>query len=97
MESLIIPEQDIINAICLDVAKKTQIPPETVEVELFYDDEQEETFTGKATIDGQAYSLQTIHIIEALRLWLEEIIHTNPNRGIQLQLDDEEGIVALIH
>ncbi len=39
MEKLIIPEQDIINAICVYISRKKQIKPEEVVVELMYDDD----------------------------------------------------------
>ncbi|EIJ82282.1 hypothetical protein PB1_05110 [Bacillus methanolicus PB1] len=37
--TLIITEQDIINAVCIYIAEKKQIKPQEVEVELMYDDD----------------------------------------------------------
>ena len=39
MEKLTIPEQDIINALCVYTARKKELKPEEVEIELMYDDE----------------------------------------------------------
>ncbi|MBD8005422.1 DUF2653 family protein [Bacillus norwichensis] len=95
MGQIIISEQDIINATCIDQSRKRYVQPEDVEVELMYDDET--GFTAEAYISGMKYELQTIHLIEALRLWIEEILGKNPYAGIELVLDDEEGIIAVIN
>ncbi|MCH1624113.1 YxcD family protein [Fredinandcohnia quinoae] len=95
MEKLIIPEQDIINAICVYISRKKQIKPEEVEVELMYDDDY--GFSAEAYVDGRKQVLITANIIEALRLWLEEYLNRDPYAGIKLVLDDEEGIIAEIN
>jgi hypothetical protein len=93
MEKLIISEQDIINAICVYVSRKKQVKPEEVEVELMYDDDY--GFSAEAYVDGRKQVLITLNIIEALRLWLEEFLHRDPYVGINLVLDDEQGIIAI--
>jgi hypothetical protein len=60
-----------------------------------YDDDS--GFSADAYIRGQKYALQTIDMIEAVRLWLDEILNEDPFAGIELVLDDEEGIIAKIH
>jgi hypothetical protein len=93
MEKLILSEQDIINAICVYISRKKQVKPEEVEVELMYDDDY--GFSAEAYVDGRKQVLITLNIIEALRLWLEEFLHRDPYVGINLVLDDEQGIIAV--
>jgi hypothetical protein len=93
MEKLIISEQDIINAICVYISRKKQVKPEEVEVELMYDDDY--GFSAEAYVGGRKQVLITLNIIEALRLWLEEFLHRDPYVGINLVLDDEQGIIAI--
>ncbi|MEK5382748.1 YxcD family protein [Niallia sp. FSL W8-0635] len=93
MEKLIIPEQDIINAICVYVARKKQVRPEEVEVELMYDDDY--GFSAEAYVHDRKQVLITQNMIEALRLWLDEYLKMDPYIGLKLVLDDEEGIIAV--
>ena len=93
MEKLIIPEQDIINAICVYIARKKQVRPEEVEVELMYDDDY--GFSAEAFVHDRKQVLITQNMIEALRLWLEEYLNMDPYIGLKLVLDDEEGIIAV--
>ncbi|WP_102349115.1 YxcD family protein [Bacillus sp. Marseille-P3661] len=95
MERLVIPEQDIINAICVYISRKKHIKPEEVEVELMYDDEY--GFSAETFANGQKQVLVTGNMIEALRLWLEEFLNRDPFAGIQLVLDDDQGIIAVIN
>ena len=93
MEKLIIPEQNIINAVCVYVSRKKQVEPEEVEVELLYDDET--GFTAEAYVNGQRDELSTLNLIEALRITLKEFLNIDPvSAGIKLKLDDEQGIIA---
>ncbi|MEK3644494.1 YxcD family protein [Aeribacillus composti] len=94
MEKLIIPEQDIINAICVYISRKKQIKPEEVVVELMYDDDY--GFSAEAYVNDRKQVLITANIIEALRLWLDEFLNEDPYSGIELVLDDEEGIIAIV-
>ncbi|MBS4205501.1 YxcD family protein [Lederbergia citrea] len=95
MERLMIPEQDIINAVCVYISRKKQVKPEEVEVELMHDDDY--GFSAEVFVDGRKQVLIAANLIEALRLWLDEFMNENPYAGIELQLDDEEGIIALIN
>jgi hypothetical protein len=94
MEKLIIPEQDIINAICVYISRKKQIKPEEVVVELMNDDDY--GFSAEAYVNDRKQVLITANIIEALRLWLDEFLNEDPYAGIELVLDDEEGIIAIV-
>jgi hypothetical protein len=94
MEKLIISEQDIINAVCVYIAKKKQINPEAVEVELMYDDDY--GFSAEVFVDDRKQVLITANLIEALRIWLDEYLGRDPYAPIKLHLDDNEGIIAYI-
>ncbi|MGE6378942.1 YxcD family protein [Peribacillus muralis] len=94
MERLMISEQDIINAVCVYIARKKQVQPNEVEVELMFDDDY--GFSAEAFVDGRKQVLITINLIEALRSWLDEHLNKDPYSGIELVLDDEEGIVAMV-
>ncbi|PLR91130.1 YxcD family protein [Bacillus sp. T33-2] len=89
-----ISEQDIVDAICLYTADKRQISPHAVEVELLYDDDY--GFSAETFIEGRKQILITQNIIEAIRLWLDQVLNEDPFSGIELLLDDSEGIIALI-
>jgi hypothetical protein len=93
MEKLVLSEQDIINAICVYISRKKQVKPEEVEVELMYDDDY--GFSAEVYVQERKQVLITLNIIEALRLWLEEYLHRDPYVGINLVLDDEQGIIAI--
>lgn len=95
MEKLVISEQDIINALCVYISRKKQVRPEEVEVELMYDDDY--GFSAEAYVDGRKQVLITVNLIEAIRLWLEEYLNRDPYSGIELVLDDDEGIIAVIN
>ncbi|MEQ6856627.1 DUF2653 family protein [Lysinibacillus capsici] len=89
----IINEQDIINAICLSQAYYQNIRPEDVLVELTYEDDA--GFGAEVEVNGQIEVLNTAAMIGALRVWIKDVIHGDPfSTGIELVLDDEEGIIA---
>ncbi|RFU66574.1 YxcD family protein [Peribacillus glennii] len=94
METVIIPEQDIINAVCIYIADKKQLKPQEVEVELMFDDDY--GFSAEVYVADRKQVLITQNLIEALRGWLDHELHMNPYSGIELVLDDEEGIIARI-
>ena len=64
MAQLILPEQDLINALCVYTARKKQIKPEEVEIELMYDDDY--GFSAEAFWSGRKQVFVTVNIIEAL-------------------------------
>lgn len=89
----IINEQDIINAICLSHAYYKNIRPEDVLVELTYDDDA--GFGAEVETNGQVEMFNTSAMIGALRVWIKDVLHCDPfSTGIELVLDDEEGIIA---
>jgi hypothetical protein len=93
MEKLIISEQDIINALCVYIARKKQVKPEEVEIELMFDDDY--GFSAESYVADRKQVLITANIIEALRLWLDEYLNRDPYVGIKLVLDEEQGIIAI--
>ncbi|CAM4377750.1 hypothetical protein BAMA_21165 [Bacillus manliponensis] len=94
METVKISEQELINALCVYIAKKRQVGPEEVLVELVYDDYG---FSAEVEVNGREQILIQANLIEALRLWLDNEYNINPFAArIQLELNDEEGIIALV-
>lgn len=63
-------------------------------MELMYDDDY--GFSAEVYVAERKQVLITQNLIEALRGWLDQVLNMNPYLGIQLVLDDEEGIVAHI-
>ncbi len=95
MAELIMSEQDIVNAICIDQSQKHKMPPEDIEVELVYDDE--EGFSAELEFHGQQQVIGSFDMIQSIRYWIEEVLKQDPYAaGIKLLLDREEGIIAAI-
>lgn len=92
----VISEQDIVNALCIDISRKHNVQPEKVTVELIYDDENQQPFSAEVLVHRRTEHLSMSHIIAALRLWIDEILDKDPYTGIQLKLDDDEGIIAVV-
>ena len=90
---IVIPEQDVINSICLYHAREKNIIPEDVEVALMYDDEL--GFEAEAFSNGMSTLYKEGNMISALRVWVEDYLNMNPfSTSIRLELDDEQGIIA---
>jgi hypothetical protein len=89
-----ITEQDVVNAICLYVADKKQVKLEEVEVELMFDDDY--GFSAETFVHGRKQILVKQNMIEALRMWIDQVLGRDPFSGIELVLDDEEGIIAIV-
>lgn len=97
MGTVIISEQDIINAICLFLSHEKQVEPDEVEVELIYDDDVEMMFSAEAYVNGQQQILPTTKIIGALRLWIDLYLDIDAiAAGIQLDFSEAEGIFATV-
>nr|WP_309101464.1 YxcD family protein [Fredinandcohnia onubensis] len=95
MATLILSEQEVINAVCVYIGLKRQVKPEEVEVELMYDDDY--GFSAEVYVNDRKQVLIMANLIEAIRLWLGEFLNRDPYAGIKLVLDDEEGIIAHIN
>lgn len=96
MAELIMSEQDIVNAICIDQAWKNEdLLPENVEVELIYDDD--EGFTAEVEIPNRKYVIGSFDMIQSIRFYIKEVLQQDPYAAsIKLLLDREEGIIASI-
>ncbi|MEK4229463.1 YxcD family protein [Solibacillus sp. FSL H8-0538] len=95
MEKLTLLEQDITNALCLFHARFKNVQPETVEIELMYDDVA--GFSAEAYLNGQMDVYNTVNFITALRLYIDEQLgRDSMSARIMLDLHDEEGIIANI-
>ncbi|GAA4721816.1 YxcD family protein [Brevibacillus fulvus] len=95
METIKIGEQELVNAVCLLIASKKQIKPEQVNVELMWD--EDEGFSAEVDALGRQQILIEANLIEAIRFWLQTELGRDPYAaGLELQLDDEEGIVAIV-
>ncbi|MFS0781778.1 DUF2653 family protein [Bacillus sp. 1P06AnD] len=96
MEKLILSEQDVINAICLFSADRKRMNPEEIEVELQYDDESY-GFSAEVFFEGRNQILAHRDMIDAIRFYIQHEMGGNPYAGVELILDDEEGILAYIN
>lgn len=95
MAKLIMYEQDIVNAICLDQARQHNVLPEDIEVELAYDDD--DGFSAEVEFRIQKRVLSSFDMIQAIRFYIEEELKKDPYAaGVNLLLDREEGIIASI-
>ena len=95
MGSLKLSEQEIINSLCMYQAAKREVTPESVEIELMYDDDY--GFSAEAHVNGRSQILITANIIEALRFYIEHQLNMDPfAAAIELELDDDEGIIAYV-
>jgi Protein of unknown function (DUF2653) len=95
LEKITLPEQEVINAICLFHAKFKNVEPHAVEVELMYDDAA--GFTAEAYVNGQMEYYNTVNFITAIRLYIDEQLHRDSiSARIVLDLHDDEGIIANI-
>ncbi|WP_019241940.1 MULTISPECIES: DUF2653 family protein [Bacillus] len=96
MEKLIIFEQDIIDSVCLYMADQKSMSPEEIEVELMYDDEAY-GFSAEVYFNGRSQILAHRDLIEAIRFYISRELNGNPYSGIELVLDDDEGIIAYVN
>ncbi len=94
METIKLPEELLINAVCLYIAEKKQISPNDVTVELMWDDEV--GFSAEVFALDRQQILVESNLIEAVRFLLQTQLNRDPYAAaIELVLDDEEGILAL--
>ncbi|MED1201611.1 DUF2653 family protein [Heyndrickxia acidicola] len=88
-------EQEVINALCVYISRKESISPEEVMVELLFDDDT--GFSVEAEFRQQRQFLKEPVMIQALRKWVQFQHGLDPfSAGLQLELDDQEGIVAYV-
>lgn len=97
MEPLIIEEQNVINSICLYVAEKNNVLPEEIQVELYYDDEEEDLFIAEAFVNEQQVLVSVREMITALRRWIDQYEDIDSiAAGIELDFNETDGIFAKV-
>lgn len=95
MEKITLSEQELINALCLFHAKFKHVQPTEVEVELMYDDKA--GYSAEAYVNGQVEFYNTVHLITAIRLFIEEqLLRDSMSARIVFDLHDEACIIAYI-
>lgn len=95
MEKLTLFEQDLVNALCEFHARFRNVNPADVEVELMYDDET--GYGAEADVQGQIDTYNQVNFITAIRLYIDEKLQRDSMAArIQLDIDDEHGMVAYL-
>lgn len=84
-------EQDIINAICLNIAERKQLQPTQVEVELMWDEDL--GFSAEVQAEGRSQILIAANMLEAIERYLLKEHNMRVFRE-QIQLNLEDEIVA---
>lgn len=82
---------EIVNAVCLNLAKRHEVPVESVEVELLYDEDQ--GFSAEVTVQGRSRFIIEANIKEAIMQYVltEYNLRVYPS---QITLDVEDEIWA---
>ncbi|WP_159883352.1 YxcD family protein [Paenibacillus puerhi] len=86
-------EQDIINAVCLNIADRKQIQPTQVEVEMMWDEDH--GFSAEVHAEGRSQVLIAANLLEAI----ERFLYTQQNMRVfrdQIRLELEDEIVAYV-
>ncbi|MFD0670294.1 DUF2653 family protein [Cohnella sp. GCM10027633] len=79
---------EIVNAVCLHLAERHEVPVESVEVELLYDEEQ--GFSAEVTVQGRSRFIIEANIKEAImRYMLTEYNQRVYPSQITLDVEDE--------
>lgn len=95
MATLIIEEQDIVNAVCLYMSHEKDVQPDEIEVELFYDDEAAEAYGAEVTIKGKMEEISLLKLISAIRLWLNLYSDIDGvSAGVKMHVSEDEGFYA---
>ncbi|MBP1990349.1 DUF2653 family protein [Paenibacillus eucommiae] len=87
-------EQDIMNAICLHMAKRKQVKPEQVQVQLLWDEAL--GFSAEVVVDGRSQFLIEASMKEAIERYMLNEYNQRVFRS-QVELDIEEEMIAIIH
>lgn len=90
---MILNEQEIMNAICLNTALRKQIRPDAVEVQLMYDDEL--GYSAEVIASGRSQFIIEATMLEAIEQYLYNEHGLQVFRS-QIQLDIEEEMIARV-
>lgn len=96
MEQLKLSEQDVVDALCMYMADQKSASPDQIEAELMYDDEKY-GFSAEIFFNGRSQIIAHRDMVDAIRFWNKIVHNGNPYAGVELVLDDEEGIIAYIN
>jgi hypothetical protein len=86
-----ISEQEIINAICLNIAERKQLKPSDVEVELMWDEDL--GFSAEVFTQGRNQILIQANLLEAIEQYMYKQYDLRVFRD-QIRLELDEEIVA---
>lgn len=90
---MILNEQEIMNAICLNMAERKQVQPTQVQVQLMWDEDL--GYSAEVTIEGRSQYLIEGNMKEAI----ERYMLTEYGRRVfrsEIQLDIEDEMIAVI-
>lgn len=90
---MVLNEQDIMNAICLNTALRKQIRPEAVDVQLMYDDDL--GYSAEVTAMGRSQFIIEATILEAIEQYLYKEHGLQVFRS-QISLDIEDEMIARV-
>lgn len=90
---MVLPEDEIINAVCSHTASRKQIRPSDVQVELAWDEDT--GFTAEVWAGGRSQYLVEANLVEAI------LLHVYDEYGIraykdEVRLELEDEIVAIV-
>lgn len=90
---MILHEQEIVNAICLHMAERKQVPPDRVSVELCWDEQL--GFSAEVTVDGRNQYLVEANMLEAIERYMWKTYNRRVFRD-EIRLDVEEEMIAIV-
>jgi len=95
METIIISEDNLINALCVYHARQINVMPENVEIELCFDDD--EGYSAEAYYNDRKDIYRVANMLAAIRIFLQEEMNVDPYAAsIHLEIDDEQGMIAVV-
>lgn len=95
METMILSEDNLINALCIYHARQINVMPEDVEIELCFDDD--EGYYADAYCKGRKDIYRVANMLAAIRVFLQEELNVDPYAAsIRLEIDDEQGMIAIV-
>lgn len=87
-------EQEIVNAICMNVAERKQLNPSQVNVELMWDEEL--GYSAEVTAEGRSQILIEANMLEAIERYVLKQYDQRIYRS-QIHLDIDDEMFADIH
>lgn len=95
METIIVSEENLINALCVYHARQINAMPEDVEIELCFDDD--EGYSAEAYHNNRQDTYRVANMLAAIRIFLQEEMNIDPYAAsIHLEIDDEQGMIAIV-